>query len=120
MNEQESALGDLVRVLGESAARIRELEAEAQRVVDKDPEAYKDLLKDKCRELKALPERAAPHLEELGERGLAIGEELEDFAGRASMALNVDSVFFMYALLYPEDYKPGEPNDLEVFIKGLA
>lgn len=37
----------------------------------------------------------------------------------ASTALRIGSVFFMTALLYPEDYKPGDLNDLEAYIEEL-
>ncbi len=40
---------------------------------------------------------------------------IERFSLSASQSLEVGSVFFMSALLYPDDYKDGEPNDLELF-----
>ena len=40
----------------------------------------------------------------------------EDFARRAGMALSLESIFFMGALLYPEDYQDGDRNDLERFL----
>jgi hypothetical protein len=44
---------------------------------------------------------------------------MERFSMSASTALRIGSVFFMTALLYPEDHKPGDPNDLEVYIGEL-
>lgn len=121
MDGKGAVPGDLVRMLGEAAANIRALEAEAGRVVGQDPAAYKDLLVEKCRVLQSLPERAAPMLKGLEAKlSRSLAHSLENFAARASTALSVDSVFFMYALLYPDDYKDGDPNDLEAFISGLS
>ena len=52
---------------------------------------------------------------DLAEDALLAG--LEDFARRAGMALQLESIFFMGALLYPDDYEAGDPNDLERFLE---
>jgi hypothetical protein len=49
----------------------------------------------------------------------AIQEGLRRFARSAGTALSLNSVFYMSALLYPEDYCEGEPNDLEAFLEEL-
>jgi len=49
----------------------------------------------------------------------AIREGLKRFADSADNALSLDSVFYMSALLYPEDYHEGEANDLELFAEEL-
>ena len=54
-----------------------------------------------------------------GELGDEITQKLEQFSMSASTALRIGSVFFMTALLYPEDHKPGEPNDLDAYIEKL-
>jgi len=41
---------------------------------------------------------------------------LADFARRAGQAMDLGSIFYMTALLYPEDYVAGEKNDLERFL----
>jgi len=51
--------------------------------------------------------------------GAEISTRLEQFSMSAGAALRIGSVFFMTALLYPEDHKPGEPNDLETYISEL-
>ena len=38
------------------------------------------------------------------------------FSFSAGKALDLNSVFYMSALLYPEDYADGDTNDLENFI----
>jgi hypothetical protein len=46
----------------------------------------------------------------------AAGDRLEQFSQSAANALSVGSPFYMSALLYPDDHKPGEPNDLERYV----
>ncbi|MDE7371445.1 MAG: hypothetical protein K2N07_06860, partial [Desulfovibrio sp.] len=42
------------------------------------------------------------------------------FSQSAAMGLKLGSVFYMSALLYPDDHKPGEPDNLALFIADLA
>ena len=44
---------------------------------------------------------------------------LNSFAMRAAQALELSSIFYMSALLYPENYREGDRNDLELFIDRL-
>lgn len=44
---------------------------------------------------------------------------LTSFERRAAQAYELSSIFYMSALLYPDDYKEGERNDLELFIDRL-
>ena len=44
---------------------------------------------------------------------------LNSFAVRAAQAWELSSIFYMSALLYPEDYREGDLNDLELFIDRL-
>ena len=121
--EAMSAPGELIQALQEAAARIRELEAEAGRVVQVPGgrERHRELLVEKCRILRELPDLAAPFVRGMEEKaGKDLSRALKGFARRASQALSVDSVFYMYALLYPDTYQEGEPNDLEVFLASLA
>ena len=43
----------------------------------------------------------------------AAGERLNGFSLNASNSLRIGSVFYMSALLYPDEHKPGAPNNLE-------
>ena len=45
---------------------------------------------------------------------------LEEFAGNAEQSMQVNSPFFMSMLLYPEDYREGDNNDLEELIQCLG
>ena len=49
----------------------------------------------------------------------AVADRLARFSASAAASLQVGSVFFMSALLYPEDHAPGAPNDLEAFAAEL-
>lgn len=102
-----------------TAATIRRLEAEASRAlhVDGDKTAHREKLTTKCLLLEALPEETAGALAGSDAAGVtAFAAGLEDFARRAGMALSLESIFFMGALLYPDAYQDGEPNDLERFL----
>uniref|UniRef100_I2Q3W9 Uncharacterized protein n=1 Tax=Desulfovibrio sp. U5L TaxID=596152 RepID=I2Q3W9_9BACT len=113
-------------IVAAAARHIRELEAEALRVLHGagDTAAHRAGLTRKCLVLEALPEDAAGALKDAsGASGpvdaadvAAFATGLESFAHRAGQALSLESVFFMGALLYPEDYQEGQPNDLERFL----
>jgi hypothetical protein len=114
---------DLLASLREAAATIRSLEAAAAEAMYErgDEAGYRQHYQEKCELLMDMPERVAPFLTGL-EPDLArkIGAEAESYARRAGQALDMDSIFYMYALLYPDDYQDGQPNDLERFIDGVA
>ena len=62
----------------------------------------------------------AGYLEELPEQLQdQAGHRLHRFSASARNALRIGSIFYMSALLYPEDHKPGQPDDLQVFIRRL-
>ena len=112
--ELSAALG-MVR---ETAREIRRLEADAHNALHSqgDTAAHRANLVEKCELLADLPERVEPLLKGGDPTAQKLRDGLQDFARRANMALDVESVFFMGALLYPDDYQDGEPNDLERFI----
>ncbi|WP_300163552.1 hypothetical protein [Solidesulfovibrio sp.] len=106
-------------LVADAAREVRRLEAEASRALheDGDAAAHRARLTEKCLALEALPEEASQALTDSDADGAAaFVAGLEDFARRAGMALSLESIFFMGALLYPEDYQDGEPNDLERFL----
>jgi len=107
--------------LHQAAQRIRQAEAEARTAIGGGDEAcYRQLYAEKVDILLGLPERVASHVATLpDELAMHAVDEAEGFARRAGMARRLNSIFFMYALLYPDDYKDGEPNDLERFIAEL-
>lgn len=78
---------------------------------------YTAKMRAKAESLAALAKDAAPRLaalpEPLRDR---LAAALRHFSQSAAMALRLDSVFFMSALLYPDEHKPGEPDNLALFI----
>ena len=70
--------------------------------------------------LMELPDLVDPFLEGMVKDIRAeIETGLKSFARRASQALELSSIFYMSALLYPDDYREGDRNDLELFIDRL-
>lgn len=104
--------------LENEAGEIRKIERKAHLALynEKDEPLYRDLMKAKALKLADLAESVSPYISALDTKDREIvGERMERFSISASKALEIGSVFFMSALLYPEDYKDGEKNDLENF-----
>ena len=77
-------------------------------------------MQEKARLLASLEEEGEAYLEELPEQLQdQAGHRLHRFSASARNALRIGSIFYMSALLYPEDHKPGQPDDLQVFIRRL-
>lgn len=115
------ALLDLIEFLEKTSVDVNRLEAEGEAIIDTEGQrAFQIKLEEKTEILAALGENAWKMTEKVeGELGTEISRTLEQFSMSASAALRIGSVFFMTALLYPENHKPGEPNDLEAFIERL-
>ena len=111
--------GAALVVAREAARRVRALEAAALAALHGkgDTVAHRAGMTEKCLVLEALSEEVGALLQNEPTPGTtAFVAGLEDFARRAAMALSLESIFFMSALLYPEDYQDGAPNDLERFL----
>lgn len=112
----DNPLIDLVDFLETKARKIRAIEAEGDAIIQAtgDQRTFEIKIREKAKLLAAIAEDGWPLVEKVeGDLGDMAAHKLESFAGSASTALRIGSVFFMTALLYPEDYKQGEPNDLE-------
>jgi len=117
----EKGMDRLIPRLKEMAQTIRDIEASADAALKNgDKEGYTEKMREKARLLQLLPETMAPITEDLPDtvRG-PVEDRLGRFSASAASALRLDSVFYMWALLYPEDYQEGEPNDLERYIADL-
>jgi len=112
---------ELIDFLEKTSADVNRIEAEANGLVEADGQlAFQAKMEDKAEILAALGEKAWKLTDKIeGDLGDEITQKLEQFSMSASTALRIGSVFFMTALLFPEDHKPGEPNDLEVYIEEL-
>ncbi len=113
-----SSLRKLIELLEERAQQVRALETRADAVIQErgDQKGYERLMHGKAMLLAELYDET----KELA-KGLnyTVDARLERFSQSAYAALKIGSVFFMSALLYPEDHRQGAPNDLEIFIEDL-
>lgn len=81
---------------------------------------YTQKMREKAARLADLAHKALPMLNDLPEaQAREIHAKLERFSSSAKMSQQLDSVWFMSALLYNDDHKPGQPDNLDVFIKEL-
>ena len=103
------------------AQEVRRIEDLAgQELERQNTQGYRDVMRRKAELLASLPLASVPLVNGLREDAeQAIREGLWRFARNAGNALSLDSVFYMSALLYPEDYRQGEANDLEHFLEEL-
>ena len=83
--------------------------------------AYDAGMREKAEMLKNLYKEAEPKLRNIPlanqER---IRKILANFSQNAATALSLDSVFYMSALLYPDDYKENEADNLQKLVDSIA
>lgn len=104
--------------LEDMCTAVRDIEREAADALhDKEDEtAYREAMRRKALLLASLPDRGRDAVSLLPPQDRTpVEERLHRFAASAANALSIGSVFYMSALLYPEDHAPGKPNDLERF-----
>ncbi|AMK11541.1 MAG: hypothetical protein AB7E51_03555 [Pseudodesulfovibrio sp.] len=112
---------ELIEYLEKVNAEVKRIEAEGEAALaSSGQDAFRAKLEEKAKLLAGLAENSWELVERVeGELGDEIAQRMERFSMSASTALRIGSVFFMTALLYPEDHKPGDPNDLEAYIGEL-
>ncbi|WP_207259678.1 hypothetical protein [Desulfovibrio sp. Huiquan2017] len=117
----DNALSELITYLEHVNADVKRIEAEGEvALAEGGQTAFQGCLEKKAKLLAGLAENAWVLVERLrGDDAEGVARRLEQFSMSASTALRIGSVFFMTALLYPEDYKPGDLNDLEAYIEEL-
>lgn len=116
MPQDLKKLADLIR---DTAMEVRALEEAAHAALHtkNDPQAYRRGMVEKAEILAGLADLASKPLAALPPAtARPLRERLERFSKSADTALDLGSVFFMSALLYPEDHQPGDKNDLERFL----
>lgn len=85
-----------------------------------DSDAYRQKMREKAEMLANLANAAKPHLTGLApDMAKKISEALQKFSDSAAISIQINSVFYMSALLYRDDHKPGEPDNLEIYIRSL-
>ena len=117
-----SILNEIVKELKQSAKQIRYLESEANAALydQENRDQYHRLMVEKALILQNLPESLGVQMKSLDPKlALSLKNQIGAFSFSAAKALDLDSVFYMSALLYPEDYAEGDNNDLENFILQL-
>lgn len=108
--------------LQKAAERIRRIEDQAQKAlfIRDDPYTYRQKLEEKTMLLMELSDLVEPFRNKMPKNVRKEFETgLNSFVMRAAQALELSSIFYMSALLYPEDYNEGDMNDLELFVDRL-
>lgn len=102
----------------EKSQLIKSIEQKAERVLESEgQEAYAQTMREKALVLASLAKDTQKAFPQLDEDTLLL---LQRFSDSAENALRIGSVFYMSALLYPEDYVAGQPNNLDVLAAQLA
>ncbi len=98
------------------AQKVRELECLARIALyeQDDPTAYRNLLYEKAELLMAVGDLADEFC--LPDD---VAEKLLRFSRNAQQAMELQSIFYMGALLYPDNYRENTPNELELVIQEL-
>ena len=119
----KSAASVLADFLEQRALAVRAIEAEAEAILhgqghgQGDQAGYVAKMREKALLLADLAGDAQGLVLALDHgHSEAAADRLESFSQSAATSLKVGSPFFMSALLYPDDHKPGEPNDLERYV----
>lgn len=101
---------------------VMEMEGKARAMLaEGNRDAYVELMREKAELLAELAEEAEPYYPALSETERRKARSaLGRFSAGAVTSLNLDSVFYMSALLYPDEHQPGQPDNLAKFIEELA
>lgn len=113
---------DIVTNIKAVAEKIKGIETEAENAIHLkgDKQLYRSKLMEKTDLLIGLlgmAQLVATSISDKRQRN--ISKALLEIAEDAAEAKEIDSIFYMSALLYPVDYKKGEPNELETLIVSL-
>ena len=118
----QNAVSSFAALLREKHRILKQLEEEALAALHQhaDEAAYRRLMRERACALADLEDEAGPCISALPEelRRKCAGA-VRGFSGGARNALELDSVFYMSALLYPDEHKAGEPDNLERLIAEL-
>lgn len=113
---------DFLNFLRDRIRQVRDIEKKAHDLLHNaaDEAGYREAMRAKAQLLAGLSAAASPFLDSIGlERRPMIEHRLDMFSQSARRSLDIGSVFYMSALLYPDDHKPGEPNTLETWLAEL-
>lgn len=107
--------------LEEAHKQIMDSEGQALALLaNDDASGYREKMREKAELLSTLYKRADPHLLTLPEdRRGPVARALRQFSASAATALDLGSVFYMSALLYRDDHRKGEPDNLQILIDSI-
>ncbi len=113
---------ELLKWLEQTSDTIKNIESAALAALNRgDVEEYNRGMREKAQLLAGLAEAVETHLAGVSESIAShVKAELSRFSASAAKALELNSVFYMSALLYPDDHRPGEPNNFELFAAEVA
>lgn len=85
-----------------------------------DIDDYRKKMREKAELLAGLTDLAAPMLAQMPKDAASkLHAKLSQISESAATALDLDSVFYMSALLYPDEHKKGEPDNLQKLINAF-
>lgn len=121
MGNQSNALREAANWLEQKRGEIMASESKALEALDAgNVEEYGKQMRDKAAKLASLFDESAPWLKSLPPRDRAwVENDLQNFSASARNSIKLDSVFYMSALLYPDDHKKGEPDNLRLLIEKM-
>lgn len=100
--------------------KSREADALSCLTDEKDEISYRQLMMERAELIATLDVETKELVEALPESIQEdTAETLRRFAKGARNALRIDSVFYMSALLYPDEHKSGEPDNMQRLINSL-
>lgn len=103
-----------------SDIKSRETDAFACLYDEKDEISYRQLMMERAELIATLDVETKELVEALPESIRDdIAATVRRFAEGARNALRIDSVFYMSALLYPDEHKEGEPDNMDILIRFL-
>lgn len=111
----------ILKALENEHAKIMAYEACALQALAKgDKTEYTDKMRDKAILLAELNDNLGPLLSSVNSQFWEnVKKKIAGFSENANLALDLDSSFFMSALLYPEDHVTGMPDNLQRLIMDI-
>lgn len=116
-----SSLDNFIAWLEARYQKIMAAEKEALRLLQSgDKKGYRGKMLEKAELLESMLKESSPLIMAIPQPERSkIEEKVAGFSQSAAMSIQLNSPFYMSALLYPDDHKAGEPDNLIKFITEL-
>lgn len=107
--------------LEQACITVKEWEEKGQAALaDNKVDDYRHCMREKATFLASLERQGQAYIPMLpASQQAAVTQRLQAFSASAMNALSLNSVFYMSALLYPDNYVQGMPNDLAIFTQEI-